>query len=201
MTTQESLKEKITRLVSIPCKTRGDEIAILATIIREKYGEQGVRHTEGYLNELGVKFSFGALKMTSWYPEGLNVAVILVMREVFKLSDEDVYLIGRKMPKLSFIIRVFVKYFVSPKKTFMKTAEYWNRYLDCGMMEPYEINESSRYAILRVTGYRFDPVMCHYHRGYLAGAAENIVRSSKIEAIETACIHKGGLYHEYRLTW
>ncbi|MFH0791926.1 MAG: 4-vinyl reductase [bacterium] len=197
----KSIKEKINRLIAIPCKTRGDEILILKTIIGEKYGNEGVRRVEKYLNELGVEFSFGGLNMTIWYPEGLNVAVIIAMREIFKLSDEDIYLIGRKMPKLSFIIRVFVKYFVSTKKTFIKTAEYWNRYLDCGKMEPYEINEDKRYAIFRVTGYQFDPVMCHYHRGYLAGAAENVIKSDKIEVIETACIHRGDSYHEYRLTW
>jgi len=202
MANQQSItKQEADRLMQNSCQTRGEEIFELAVIIKKKYGDEGIRKVEEKLSEWGYPTSLSQVRFADWYPEGLNVLLILAAREVFGWTDEDIFDYGKRMPKFSFGVKLFIKYFVSPKKTFELCSEYWQKFVTCGEIEPVEINETEKYCILRLKNYQFHPVMCHYFRGYFLAIAENAQKGEKMTIKETKCMFRGDPYHEYLMRW
>ncbi|PIS38803.1 MAG: hypothetical protein COT34_01740 [Candidatus Nealsonbacteria bacterium CG08_land_8_20_14_0_20_43_11] len=194
-------KEEARRLVEIPCLTRGEEISGAFNYIKVKYGQDGLKKVEENLKELGQPISFSELRLTAWYPEGLNVLVILAGQQAFGWTEKDIFEIGRDIVKVSFIAKILVKYVVSAKQTFELSSQQWHKFVSCGKLEPFVYNEEQRYAIWRLKGYKFHPLICPFLGGYFLGLAQNIVRSDKITIEETACMFKGAAYHEYTLRW
>jgi len=202
MSSQQSLtKQETDRIMQISCNTRGEEISGLAENIKKKYGEEGIRKVEEKLKELGYPTVFSKLQLTGWYPEGLNVLLILLSKEILGWTNEEIFEMGRKIPQLFFITKMFIKYFVSVKKTFDASNQYWRKFMTCGELEPFKFNEKEKYAIWRLKDYKFHPTVCFYLGCYFLGVAEIIIRSEKITMEETACVHRGNPYHEYTLHW
>ncbi|PIS38801.1 MAG: hypothetical protein COT34_01730 [Candidatus Nealsonbacteria bacterium CG08_land_8_20_14_0_20_43_11] len=97
--------------------------------------------------------------------------------------------------------KVYIKYFLSLQKTFNAVPQYWKKFETCGELELYKLNEKEKYLVMRLKNYDIHPIMCPYLGGYFLGLAQNIIRSDKITIEETACIYKGGAYHEYTIRW
>ncbi|PIS38805.1 MAG: hypothetical protein COT34_01750 [Candidatus Nealsonbacteria bacterium CG08_land_8_20_14_0_20_43_11] len=194
-------KKQADELISFPCKTRGEEIYELAQIIKGHYGEEGMKKIEKKLADLGYPVKLEQIKMTDWYPEGLNVLVILIAQEIFGWSEEEVFTLGQQTPQFSFGAKLYIKYLSSPEKTFAFSPGYWHRFVTCGEIEAAEFNETKRSAVFRLKDYKFHPVMCQYFRGYFLAIARNALKSEKITMEETACMFKGAPYHEYTVHW
>lgn len=198
---QETTKEEIDKLMAIPGNVRGAVILANLEYALQKGGEKIIKKIKERLKKLGYSVDTEKIKPMEKYPEALSVLIILLVKEVLNLTDEEIFEMGGASIKLSPFIKILTKYFVSIKKFFEQAPKYWEKYFDFGKIEPVEYNEKKGYAILRVIDYKFHPLICIYHRGYFVQIAKIAIGKKIIKSKEIKCIHRGDPYHEYSLSW
>lgn len=194
-------KELTEELMRIEGNVKGEVIRINFLYIREKKGEKGVELVEERLKELGYPIKAERIKTFAWYPEALSVLLILVAKDIFQWQDSDIFDMGNSAPKYSFIVKLLIRYFVSPQKSFRESPRYWRKHFDFGELETIEFNEKEKYLILRVKGYAFHPTICFFHKGFFLKIGQFVINSEKLSIKETKCVYKGDPYHEYLISW
>ena len=198
----EEEKQEVIEIMKIPGNVRGAILQTLADYIRYKKKDEGVKMVEEKLKELGHPLKFEEIKPLSWYPESTTVLILFASKEVFNWADDDIFEMGNFTPKSSFIVTMFIKHFVSLKKTLEQSNIHWRKNLDFGEFEPTELNEKEKYIVLRIKGvYKFHRLLCIYHGGYFLRVAQFVIKSKKITIEETKCMLKGAPYHEYLVRW
>jgi len=198
---QRITKEEADKLMAIPGNVRGAVILANLEYAFQRGGEKIVEEIKERLKELTYPFDIEEIKPMEKYPEALSVLIILLIKEIFNLTKEEIFEMGGASIKLSPFIKILTKYFVSIKKCFEQAPKYWEKYFDFGKIEPAEYNEKEGYAILRVIDYKFHPLICIYHRGYFAQIAKIATGKKMIKSREIKCIHRGDPYHEYSISW
>jgi hypothetical protein len=137
-----------------------------------------------------------------FYPVGLRILSLLVIREVFNFDDEDIRKMGTFATKKSLIIRLFMKHFLSMRRVVMKESQkMWSKHWTVGKLVPVELDEKQKYLVARVEEFNLHPVYCIYLEGYFAGIVHMLVKSPKVDSKETKCAFKGGPYHEFIVKW
>jgi len=197
----ENLKTEADRLMGIKCRTKGSDFQSLSIYLRKRCGEDSLRKLEDKLGELGYPLSFSKIRLGEWYPEGHNVLTILAAKHLFNWTDKDIFDIGYNSPKLSLGSKIYIKYFISYQKTFESCPQYWRKFMDCGILEAFELDEKNKHCIFRLRDYRFHPIMCHYLAGFFLAVAENGIKSEKITIEETQCLYRNDPCHEYLVKW
>lgn len=195
------LKQEVDKLMKIEGKVRGAVFYTHATFIQAKEGQKGVKLVEEKLKELGYPFHFQKTKTLGWYPVGLEPTVILIAKELFHWTDEDIFEMGNSAPKYSFIVKMIMRYFLSLKKSFAETPNYWDKHYNIGRLINYKLDEKEKYAIVRVVGYQTHPVMCVLFAGYFLRMGQFVIKTEKITIKETKCVFKGDPYHEFFFKW
>lgn len=199
--TNEELKKEAQRLMQMEGKTRGEGYSY-GLYLQEKYGIEAVKIVEEKIKELGYPFSFKELgSFKKWYPEGLDVLIILVCKELFNWKDNDIFKLGQSVPKFSFILKILIKRFISTEKFLEKASEYWKRQVDVGRLEIGEYNKEKKHVILRLKEYNFHPIMCIYYAGIFFGIIQNAIQSPKITIEESKCFFRGDSFHEFIIKW
>jgi len=195
--TQEELK----KLKETPGQARGVTMQTDAEYVMKKMGEEGVKKLQEKSRELGWEIDYKNLKTMAWYPLGQRVISMLAAKEAFGWEDKDIEDMGNSAPKYSFVATTMLKYFLSVSKVFQEAANYWKKHYDVGVLEPVEIDETKKYALLRLKNFDIHPIFCPYFVGYFLRISQFVVRSEKITAEETECSSKGGAYHEFLMKW
>jgi len=195
----EEIKKEADKLMEKGGHVKGEVIRIYGEIIKEKEGEEGVKKIEEKLEELGYPMEFSKIKPLEWKRDGLNVLILLLGKEIFNWTDEDIFSIGEAAPKRSFIIKVLVRYFISPLKLFQNSPKYWRRHYDFGRLEPVEFKEKE--ATIRINDYEVHPIMCLYFKGYFTSLCKFLISKGEIKIEEVKCVYRGDDCHEYKINW
>jgi len=198
---QRIAKEEADKLMAIPGNVRGAVILADLEYARRKGGIEVIKKIKERLKELGYPVDVEEIKPMEKYPEALSVLIILLVKEVLNLTDEEIFEMGGAAIKLSPFIKILTKYFVSAKRIFEESPKYWEKYFDFGKMEPIEFNGKEGYTILRLIGYKFHPIICIFHKGYFTQVARIATGKKVIKIEETKCVYRGDPYHEYFVSW
>jgi len=195
------IKQELDEIMQIKGNVRGAILQTHAVYVEHRKGKEGVKMLEEKLKELGHPLEFDKVKPLDWYPEAMSVLIMIVAKEVFNWTDKDIFEMGNFAPKSSFIVRLVIKHFLSPKKCFEQGPNHWRKNADFGQMEAHEFNEKEKYVILLMKDYKSHPITCIYCAGYFLQVAKFVLKSDKITIKETKCAHKGDPYHEYTIRW
>ncbi len=196
------LKEEAAKLMQIEGDVKGEVFLTHANFIFQKKGEEGIRRVEKKLEELGYLIKLREVKTGNWYKEALSALVILTAKEVFNWEERDIYEMGNTAPKTSFIVKIFIRHFVTIEDVLEKMGQYWERHYNFGSVEKGTFNKEERYITVKIKGYRFHPLLCGpYFEGYLNRIAQFSIKSDKIKTEEITCVFKSDLYNEYKITW
>jgi hypothetical protein len=199
-TKKENIQETADKLKEYKGKTKGSVFQTDIGYIRIKEGENGVRKVEERMKELGVSVDFNKIEPYDWVSEGISALTIVVAKDIFDWSEEDVYVMGKTATKMSFVVKMIVCYLFSIEKIINDINNYWLKHYDFGSLKA-EFKPKENKIILREEGYDVHPLLCIYHAGYYAGLTEFFLKNKKVTARETACIHKGAKHNEYVLSW
>ncbi len=197
---KEERKKIADQIMSVQGNARGDLLLSTISYIKQREGEDGLKDIENESKELGYPIEFSGVERLRWYPKSVNILIYFLCTEIFKWGKEDIFELGRSAVKLSLITRIIAKYFISVEKVFERAPSNWEKYVDFGSTEIVEVNNEKRYGIVRIHGYNFHPVACHYLEGSFIGMLDYVVQGKK-EIEETKCTHKDGAYHEFVLRW
>ncbi len=188
--------------MKIPGNIRGVVFQTHANFIRYKEGEKGIKIIEKRMAELGYPLKFNEIRPYSkWYPDALNVLVLLVAKELFNWTKADIFKIGNNAPKYSFIVRLLVRHFLSKERSFGESPNYWKKHYDFGILEAYELNEKEKYVVIRLKEYKLHPLLCVYFSGYFQRIATYVIKSQNVTIKETKCMFKGDPFHEFVIKW
>lgn len=196
------LKQEAELLMIKPGNVKGEVFRTHAIYINYREGEEGLKRVEEKTKELGFPVVFLEIKPGKWYKEALSVLVILTAKDVFNWTEKDIYEMGSFAPKHSFIVKIFVKHFLSVKDIFIRAEQYWQKHYDFGFFEKVEFNEDKKYIIVAVKEYAFHPVVYDtYFRGYFTAIAKLSVKSNNIKTELIKNISDGDNYNEYKISW
>lgn len=194
-------KKEIEKLTKIKGNVRGEGILTDVKYVRYRKGEEGVKLLEKRLEELDYPLRLKEIRPMGWYPVWMDVLNILVIKEVFNWSDKDILKMGSFAARVSFLVRMLMKYFISAKKSFEESPKYWSTNFDFGELEAHEFNEKEKYIVFRLRKYKSHPIMCVVIVGYILQMTKYVLKSKKVTIKETKCVFKGDPYHEFTIRW
>ena len=170
-------------------------------VLKEK-GKKGLEKVEKEFKELGYPFKYKEVKAMSFYPIGMRAISWLAIRKTLNFNDEKIKEMGVFATKVSFIVKLFIKYFFSVEKVFYEESpKMWRKHWTIGELEPVEFNQKEKYGIIRLKNFNIHPIFCCYFQGYLSGVLQMLVKTTKITCEETKCSFRGDKYHEFSLKW
>ena len=196
---QELTKEIAQKLMEIKGEARGVVFKTDTEYILKEKGEEGLKKVEEELKKLGYPIKFKETRTMDFYPVGLRALSLLTIKKVFDFDDGKIKEMGKKAPKISTIIKLFMKYFLSLEKTIGQVSKMWEKHYTIGKLEA-EVNEKERYIILRLKDFKIHPVLCKYLEEYFSSVTELIV-GSPVTPEERRCDFKKDKFHEFLLTW
>jgi len=201
MKLDEPLKQIAKELMSIKGNIRGEGILTDIEYIRYRKGEKEIKMLEDKLKELGQPINFDEISPMEWYPVGWDVFKTLCLKEVFNWSDKDIFEMANFAPKVSFLVKMLMKYFLSAERSFKESPKYWKQHFDFAELEPYQYNEKEKFMIFRVKDFKIHPIMCVVVAGYFLRMAQFVLKSKKVSIKETKCVFKGASCDEYLINW
>jgi len=193
-------KRQAKKLMEIKGETRGVNMKIHLDFILEKKGEQGLKKVEAKMAELGFPSKREEIIPMAFYPIGLEVIILLIIKEMFNFNEKDFVKMGGSIVKFSILMKTLMKYFGSLNLIAQQVPKIWRRHYTIGELEMPEFSEEERYAILIYKNFKVLPIYCYIHNGYFIKVAGMVVKAP-VTCKETKCMFKGDKYHEFLLTW
>jgi len=201
MAKDNSLEKIALNLKKITGKIRGEAILNKLAYIQEKKGESGVAAVEKKLKYLGYTLNLQEISSLSWYSDAYSILILLIVRDLFGWDDRKIYNMGQNAPRISFIVKLLMKYFISIKKTFKSAPDSWRKHHSEGSIENVACQERKKIITFKLKNYRTHPIMCVYLKGYFSAYAGIVLKNKAINIKETKCMFKGDPYHEFKITW
>jgi len=135
-----------------------------------------------------------------FYPVGLEAIAFLLMEELFHFSQEDFIKMGEFNSKVSLIVRLFMKYFVSMETIAREAPKFWGKYYTKGNLRVTEINKEKGYIVVRINDFELHPIHCLTVEGYLISIVKMVV-NKEVKSEERKCMSRGDEYHEFLVSW
>lgn len=194
-------KQKADEYMEHEGQIRGVGLKNYADFILAQDGEEALEKVIAVTERVGHPIDYEKLESMEFYPRGYQAITIAAIQEALDYDEETFYSLGSYEPKVSLIMKLFMKFFVSVKQVAKKAPDMWAKYYTVGDIEPAEINEKERRLVLQLKNFSCHPLQCHQTlRGYF-GSVVKMVVGKPVTCREVRCIHKGDEHHEYLLEW
>ena len=197
--------EEIKKIMATPGGIKGASFRGEMEYILEKKGKKGLKAVEKETERLGYPVEYEEIKETEWYPVGLRMVSLSAILTTFNWGKKELVEIAESLPKISFIVRFFMRYFISPEKVFkMAASRMWVRYYNVGSLEAvnFKRTEKDGQAILQIKNFKLHPLYCFFLGYFFIGVfklAEPKFKEITFEEIK--CMFRGNDYHEYLIKW
>jgi len=192
-------KKELDKLMEIEGETKGVVFQTDAKYVLKKEGEEGLKKLEKKIKELGYPIDYRKGEALDLHPFGLRVISLLLIKDTFSWSDEEIRRMGYAAPANSFIVQLLMRFFVSLKKFTDEVPRYWKMHYTIGNLEVINLDEKSKELILHLNDIKIHPILCLYLEGYFERIYEFVVGKRNGKCTETKCMFKGAPYHEYIL--
>jgi len=198
----EKLTKKLVKeLMSVEGECRGVTLKADKDFILRKKGGKGLIKVETALKNAGQLLKYREVEPMAFYPVGLRALSLVAIQDALGFSDKTIEEMGRMAPKVSFVIKLFAKFFFSLERTAAQTPKMWEKHYTAGRLEA-EIDEKKREAIVCLKEFDLHPLLCIYLNGYFATIIQMVVNSPVTsEEIKCSLKDKACKRHEYLLRW
>ena len=194
-------KEEIQKLVEIPGKVRGQALITDIEYISGRFGQEGSDSLKNKIKEWGGLFDYEKVKIMGWYPVGFRVLSLLAAKDAFLWSDREIFEMGNNAPKYSFIVKLLMKYFLTPLKTFKESSKYWEKHYSVGDLGYIDFDKKKKQGAIYLKNFKIHPVLCAFYRGYFSRIAQYVLKSDRINIEEIKCAFSGDAHHEFLVKW
>ena len=193
-------KELIEKFMKIEGETRAISIKGDLEFILYKKGEEGLKKLEDELEKFGHPIKYKTLEDMSFYPVGLEALTFLASKKLFNFSEQDFIEMGKFNSKVSLIVRLFMKYFVSLDSMAKEAPKFWKKYYTRGELKIVELDKEKKHAVARIENFELCPCHCYTMKGYFISVVKMIL-GCPVSCEETKCTFRGDEYHEFTVTW
>jgi len=196
------MKQIITKKIAQELKELKGEIrgvilkADIQFIIDEK-GKEGIKRVEKEMASLDFPFEYEKIKSMHFYPIGLRVVSLLVIKKVLGFSDKKIQEMGFDLPRSLPLVRMYTRFFAMDKKTFFNNAvKFWKRIVMVGEFET-SLDEKNKQAISTLKNFDIHPILCIYLLGVIPSFHKMATGAREVIGKETKCSFKGDELHEF----
>ncbi len=195
-------QETIDNLLKIEGETRGVVFQTDGKYVLAKEGRKGFEKLKQKSRELGLDIDYEGAETMDWYPIGLRAISLLLIKETFDWSAQEIKEMGRQAPKTSFVAKLFFKLFLSVEKLIKEVPRFWQEHHTIGRLEVVEYDEARKIIILRLHDLNLHPIFCFYLEGYFETIMAFTREGTQVTAKEEKCSLKEIIsYHQYRIIW
>ncbi|MGC9031415.1 MAG: hypothetical protein ACP5H7_01430 [Minisyncoccia bacterium] len=182
-------------------KVKGACAKAIFNYLKAKASEDDLKKIKEKIQSYGFNINLDNISPVKMYPIGLELAIIFSLSEVLNWKEKEIKELGRNVPKLSFIVKFFIKYLISLEKGYKSSPIYWKTHFNFGILETPEINKKEKYLILVLKDFSIHPLYCKFLEGYFETMAGFILGKRDVSCNETKCVYRGDNYHEFKIQW
>lgn len=194
-------KKEARQIKKIKGKVRGVVFKTDVKYVESRYGAKGVKKIQEEISKIEPKFDYKKIKNTEWYPVWWRILSIVIIKNLFDLSRDDLFQMGQAAPSNSFVVKVILRYFVSFEKTCREAATYWGKHYSVGNFKTAEFNKKEKRVVYELSKFKGHPDFCTYLSGYFKTITELTNKSQNIKISEEKCAHKGDKIHRFVINW
>jgi hypothetical protein len=194
-------KERAKKIANIAGNIRGSALLSDVENIKRRMGGEGLERFQRAMEECGYPVKYDGIKAMEWYPIGLRVLSLAVLEDIFGWKDDDYRDMGDNAPKYSFIVKLMMKFFISPEAAFGKAPEYWKKYYSVGTLEIGKFDEAAKEVTLSIRDFKTIPLYCRYLEGFFRRLMQYLRPNDDVRCEEIRCELEGEEYHEFRISW
>ncbi len=181
------LNEKtVKKLINKPGEVRGVVFITDKEFIKSE-DEKAIERIEKKINSFNIDFNYSEFKNMEYYPLGLRAISLLAIAEEFEMNKKGVENLGRFSPRVSFVIKFFMKHLISMKKTFDQASKLWKKHYTVGSLKARDYDSEKGELFLDLVNFKIHPVFCDYLKGYFAQIGE-ITTNSSTQASQINCV-------------
>ncbi len=193
-------KKELDKLLEVKGNVRGVVFQTDAKYILKSQGKEGLARLQEKAKELGYPIDYYHSKAMQWYPIGLRVISLVLIKNFFHLTDGQIKEMGLEAPKISFIIKLLARFFVNAARTIKGSPKFWREHYSVGELKIISIDMGKYQFVIRLVGLSVHPVFCKYLEGFFQRIAIFGIRPG-MNCTETKCTFRGDPYHEYYFSW
>jgi len=117
------------KLMEFKGEIRGVDLRNDAEFIIKENEKEEVKKVKKEFKKIGYPIEYGKLETMKFYPGGLKALSLLLIKKALNFDAQKIKEIGSYAPKISFIVKIFIKYFSPISKFFFKeTPRAWKKY-------------------------------------------------------------------------
>ena len=196
-------KEELNKIIK---ETKGKIRSVVfqtdAQYVLSRKGKEGLAKLQKRAKELGLPIDYKNAKAMEWQPLGLRIVSLLLIKDTFNWTDEDIKEMGKAAPKTSFIVKLFFRLFLSPKKLAKEVPRYWRKHYTEGNLKVIKLDEDKKKIIVHLENYLLPLILRKHLEGYFETTMALTRKSRKATALERECPHKDNIpCYEYFVTW
>lgn len=205
MPENEIIKEELGKLMAMPGQIKGASFKGDMEYILAKKGAEGLKAVERETEKLGYPIKYGGIEEADWYAVGLRMVSFCAIMNVFQWGKKELGELAETAPRVSFIVRIFMRFFLSLERVFKTAmARLWERYYNIGSLEAlyFKNTKEKHQAVFRIKNFKLHPFYCFFLSHFFIGISKLVdPKIKKITMEETKCSFKGNPYHEYVANW
>ncbi len=155
----KSLEEELADINKIEGEERALDLRYVTEYVKKKEGEGKYNLLLNNLQSIGfVLPKIEAFEKMSWIPMKIPVFFVIASAKFFKWKRQDIIEMGRNFVTFSPLLKIFVKYFISPQKTIEAGTRNWRKHYTRGDLEFLKYDENEKEVILRLKNFKTHPV-------------------------------------------
>ncbi len=191
-------EKEISKLIKTKGMVRGAVFQTDARYVLEKMGEDGLSKLEREAKKIDFPIDYKNIKSMSWYPFGLRVISLLLIKNTFGWGDEEIRDMGYTAPKTSVVIKLLMKFFVDIDKFSEKIPVFWEQNYTIGKLEVVKLNKKNKELIGCLSGLNVNPIFFRYLEGYFEKMVQFIKKDSVCKIRKSS---KSKSYQEVVIRW
>ena len=117
--------------------------------------------------EYGEQIDPNAIDSLGKYPVSEEVALLFATYDVLNWNDAQMKELGRNIPRVSLLVKFFLKHFISLEATTSQAKMYWRRHYDFGALDVTSSDLPGGNYIVEVTEFDIHPLYAEFLCGFL----------------------------------
>ncbi len=194
-------KEKAEELMKVEGETRGVTIKTDWTYVKENHGEEALKKVEERMAELGYPLKYDEIEVMDFYPLGLDVLSVHIVKEVLGLDREGLIKMGEEAVKFSVFLKIIFRYLPSFSLLTREAPRMWRKHYTVGNLEVKEADREKRRIVLAIKNLKVTPSFSQGIQGYLYKMIKIITGRKDLKMREEKCVFKGDDVCQFVFTW
>jgi len=198
---EEILNKQIAqKAMEIEGEARGVSFKGEMEYILETQGREAITKIEEELARVGYPIKYDEIKEMQFYPIGWEVTILLAVKKLFNLSDQEFRKMGEFESKLSLVIRVFMKHLFSIDLAVKEAPNVWKKNYTIGDLKVIELDKEKGQGTIRLEDFKVNPIICRVLEGFFANVVKMVI-GKPTTCQETKCQFRGDECHEFVIRW